>query len=304
MVSNPIVSILMTAFNRETYILNAIDSVLKQTYKEFELIIVDDCSSDNTVNLVRRKALLDNRIKLFINEVNLGDYSNRNQAASYASGKYLKFLDSDDFLYKNSLQIMVDSMERFPSASYGFSYRKYQINDSPFPKLYSPLEAYTEHFLISGFFYAGPGSSIIKRDVFLKVGGFSGKRFVGDYELWLKLSISFDCIVFQPSLIWWRIHDLQENFFSSNSHFHINLLSNFLLSMEYLGNEFCPLNTIQKKISIQTQKTLFCRNLIILLIFKLKPLVFLDLFKRSKINYFDFIKSLFPLRLRLQNLTR
>ena len=89
----PLVSVLMTAWNRQEFIAEAIESVLASTYNNFELIIVDDCSTDNTVAIARTYQEQDTRIKIFQNEKNLGDYPNRNKAVSYASGKYIKYLD-------------------------------------------------------------------------------------------------------------------------------------------------------------------------------------------------------------------
>ena len=96
----------MTAYNRQDYIAEAIESVLASTYKNFELIISDDCSSDQTLEIARGFALKDERIKVFVNEKNLGDYPNRNKAASYARGKYIQYIDSDDLLH---------NLEIFPS---------------------------------------------------------------------------------------------------------------------------------------------------------------------------------------------
>ncbi len=300
MSSRPIVSVLMAAYNSEQFIADAIQSVLLQSYTDFELIIVNDCSTDNTLEICNRFADLDNRIFVYTNKTNLGDYANRNIAASYANGKYLKFLDHDDSIYKYSLSMMVDYMESNPSAAYGFSYRKVQNDLKPFPILYSPQEAYEEHFLKGGYFYAGPGSSIIKRESFFKVGGFSGNRFVGDFELWLKLSSKFDCIVFQSGLIWWRIHNRQESRMADTLYFESHLLSKYLLSLDLLSNINCPLYKSQIVKSKMIQKSLFCRHLLILLLFKLKPIRFHDLYKHSNIKYYDFIKALFPLRLRLK----
>src|SRR5664279_4015758 len=95
----PLVSVLMTAYNREKYIAEAIESVLSSTYTNFELIIVDDGSKDNTVNIARRYELQDSRIKVYINTTNLGDYPNRNHAAGFAIGKYIKYIDADDAIY-------------------------------------------------------------------------------------------------------------------------------------------------------------------------------------------------------------
>ncbi|WP_315819845.1 glycosyltransferase family 2 protein [Paraflavitalea speifideaquila] len=99
MSEQPLVSILMTSYNRQQYIGEAIKSVLESTYKNFELIVVDDCSKDKTVELAKHYEAHDARVKVYVNEQNLGDYPNRNKAASYASGKYLKYVDADDTLY-------------------------------------------------------------------------------------------------------------------------------------------------------------------------------------------------------------
>src|SRR5260370_37746092 len=92
----PLVSVLMTAYNREKYIAQAIESVLASTYTNFELIIVDDRSTDYSVEIARGYERKDKRVRVHVNEKNLGDYPNRNKAASYAVGKYIRYLDSDD----------------------------------------------------------------------------------------------------------------------------------------------------------------------------------------------------------------
>ena len=82
-------SVLMTAYNREKYIGEAIESVLASSYTNFELLIVDDGSKDNTITIAQSFEQKDSRIKVYINKKNLGDYPNRNYAASLATGKYI-----------------------------------------------------------------------------------------------------------------------------------------------------------------------------------------------------------------------
>jgi len=98
-----LVSILMTAYNREEYIGEAIESVLKNAYQNFELIIVDDGSKDQTVAIANAYANNDSRIKVFVNEKNIGDYPNRNKAASHATGEFMMYVDSDDKLNSDTL---------------------------------------------------------------------------------------------------------------------------------------------------------------------------------------------------------
>ena len=89
--NSSLVSVLMTAYNRQQYIAEAIQSVIANTYQNWELIIVDDRSNGDTVAIAKKFAEKDNRIKVYINENNLGDYPNRNKAVSLAKGKYLKY---------------------------------------------------------------------------------------------------------------------------------------------------------------------------------------------------------------------
>lgn len=233
----PLVSVLMTAFNRENYITEAIESLLNSTYKNFELIIVDDGSSDQTVDIAKKYEAKDQRVRVFVNEENLGDYPNRNKAASYAKGKYIKYLDSDDIIYAHSLQVMIDAMEKFPDAGYGLS----AISDSKFPYPYciSAHDSYLEHFNGYGHFDRAPGSSIIKKAAFDQVSGFSGKRMIGDNELWFKLSRYFSLVKLPRDLVWDRIHSGQESktgYAKEYEHLRQTVLT------EALSHPDCPLS--------------------------------------------------------------
>lgn len=233
---NPIVSVLITAYNREAYIAEAINSVLLSSFTDFEIIIVDDCSTDNTLNIAKRIAAKDTRIRVYSNESNLGDYPNRNKAASYAKGRYLKYVDADDVIYPHGLQVMVDAMEQFPDAALGLQcvIREHR---QPYPFLVDTHEAFREHFLGNGFFTSGPTGAIIRADTFREIGGFSGKRFVGDTECWISLALIAPVVLFQPALIWWRTHDGQEfqagndgsEYVEATHNLYINCLSSVML---------------------------------------------------------------------------
>src|SRR5258708_27556503 len=190
----------MTAYNREGLVARAIDSVLASTFSDLELIVVDDASRDGTADVARRHATGDSAVKVFVNESNLGDYPNRNRAASYATGKYLKYVVSDDFIYPPGLQVMVDCMEAFPAAALGLS----AVPDAstPYPFMLSPAEAYRAHFFKRDLLGRAPGSTIIKRSAFEEVGGFSGVRQVGDHELWMKMARRFPIVKMPTDLVW------------------------------------------------------------------------------------------------------
>jgi glycosyltransferase involved in cell wall biosynthesis len=235
---NPLVSILMTAYNREKYIAAAIESVLASTYKNFELIIVDDGSKDDSVRIARTYETQDSRIRVYVNEQNLGDYPNRNKAASYARGQYLKYLDSDDAIYPHGLEVMVSAMTRFPEAGLGSPYHKEQ-DTQPYPYLVDSGTAYKEHFINEDFLLTGPSGVIIKRSLFEEVGGFSGKRFVGDTEMWMKLAARQPVVKFQMALFWWRQHETQE--FRQGQGANGYDLLNYLTMRDILLDPHCPL---------------------------------------------------------------
>jgi glycosyltransferase involved in cell wall biosynthesis len=238
MIDFPLVSILMTSFNKERFISAAIESVLASTYNNLELIVVDDCSNDSTVEIVKQYLVKDRRIRLYVNERNLGDYPNRNKAATYANGKYIKYLDADDLIYYYGLEVIVNYMEKFPDAGFGLAS---PVSDHvPFPIQLTPREAYLEHFGAFGHFDRSPGSSIIKLDVFNKVGGFSGKRMIGDYEFWFKIARYYNMVKYPFDLYWNRIHSEQESKtpYAKN---YPELRRSVLF--EALENPDCPLNS-------------------------------------------------------------
>jgi glycosyltransferase involved in cell wall biosynthesis len=209
--TKPLVSVLMTAYNREQYIGEAIESVLASTYENFELIIVDDHSADNTVSVAKKYAAANPKVKVYVNETNLGDYQNRNKAAAYANGKYLKYWDSDDVLYPHALSVMIDCMEKFPDAGFGLVKAHMPLFDQPYPlQLDHPFKVFcTERSLLSN----SPGSAIIKKELFDKVNGFSGKRYIGDNELWINCSFYSPLVIIPGFLGWDRTHAVQERNF-------------------------------------------------------------------------------------------
>jgi hypothetical protein len=202
------VSVLMTAYNRADFIGTAIESVLASDFENFELIVVDDGSKDATVDIASEYAAGDRRVQVYRNPQNLGDYPNRNRAASLAKGYYLKYVDSDDAIYPWGLSAMVCCMDRFKHAGFGLSARAEY--DQPHPVMFQPEAAYREHFLGRELFGRAPGSAIIRRDAFESVGGFSGIRQLGDFEFWLKIGARYPLVTLPPSLTWDREHSGQE----------------------------------------------------------------------------------------------
>ena len=250
--NNPLVSILMTVYNREKYIAEAIQSILHSTYQNWELIIVDDRSRDRSVEIARQFEKEDERIKVYVNEVNLGDYPNRMKAASYASGKYIKYLDSDDLIYPHGLEVMVSAMEKFPDAAIGLSYNAYE-EDEPLPLMLTPAEALQIHFFKKGILYIGPTGTIFRSEVFRELKGFENYGVASDYEFNLRMAMERPIVLFNRDLVWWRKHDNQEIKLHEEKYYH----QNDRIIKAVLNSPNFPLNSSKKKeISINYKKSI------------------------------------------------
>ena len=255
--NTPLISVLMTAYNREKYIAEAIESVLASTYQDFELIIVDDCSKDSTVDIAKSYEAKDSRIKVYINETNLGDYPNRNKVASYASGKYLKYVDADDYIYPNGLEIIVNQMEAFPNASVGLFSLPQNIQ-KPFPILLSPRESYEYNYFGPGLFHKAPLSAIFRKDSFEEIGGFKPDRMVSDFEMWYRMAQRFNFLLIQDHIVWYREHDAQE--VNSKSAFELIYTR---IEKKYIIDNNSPLNLIQRKLILKRRIKMYLKQLVI-----------------------------------------
>lgn len=231
----------MTCYNREKYIATAIESVLASTYTNFELIIVDDASSDGTLKITKGYAAKDERIQIHVNDKNLGDYPNRNKAASLAKGKYIKYVDSDDYIYPNGLEIMVRSMEQFGGAGFGLCSLKPDA-ERPFPFMLQPKQAYEYHFFGPGLFHKGPLTSIFLKSAFDKMGGFKEERMISDIDMWHRMALQFPVVLMPDGIVWQRTHGQQE---LNDSHRYI--AEGAKIKWKYLLDPACLLVNEQKR---------------------------------------------------------
>jgi len=205
----PAVSVLMTAYNREQYVGAAIESVLAQTWSDFELVIVDDASRDRTLAIARAYEARDPRVRVFVNGENLGDYGNRNRAAALARGRYLRYHDSDDLMYPHCLDTMVRALESEPRAGFALS-RASAWPGGPCPMLLTPRLAYEREFLGHGLFMCGPSCAMFRAETFRALGGFDDIGVASDYLFWMKACARYPVLLLHADLFWYREHPGQE----------------------------------------------------------------------------------------------
>lgn len=205
--SNPLVSVLIPTFNKGEYIEEAIESVLLQTYGDFELIIVDDCSMDNTASIVK-KFLADKRVKFFQNDENLGIGGNWNKALSYATGKYIKYLMADDKFENKLLEKYVEVMEKYPDVSLVTSYRgifgdRNDIIKQPEKGIIDSIRA-IELTLKHGNWIGEPTTVMFRREN-LWLGSFKTEfRFLLDLDMWIRHLTCGSLYVIPEVLSWFR----------------------------------------------------------------------------------------------------
>ncbi len=181
---NDLVSIIMPLYNCEEYIVETINSVLLQTYTNWELLIVDDCSTDNSVDIVKEFTEKDTRIKLCEFEQNVGVATARNKAIAFAKGRYIAFLDSDDIWLPEKLARQIAFMEETNTV---LSYTAYTIIDehSNLKGIFIPPKSLTYNDLLKT---CSIGCSTVMYDT-----NSIGKIYMPnikkrqDYALWLSI---------------------------------------------------------------------------------------------------------------------
>lgn len=196
-----LVSIIMPSYNTERFIRETVKSVLAQSYTDWELIIVDDCSTDHTDDVIQ-EFLSDDRIHYIKNEVNSGAAVSRNRALKAARGRWIAFLDSDDLWLPDKLERQVRFMEE---NGYHFSYTNYSEIDEmsrPNGKRVTGPKKITK----AGMYrYCWPGCLTVMYDA-AEIGliQIADIKKNNDYAMWLKVSQKADCYLLDEDLARYR----------------------------------------------------------------------------------------------------
>ncbi|HTS43351.1 MAG TPA: glycosyltransferase [Puia sp.] len=181
------ISVLMPAYNTEAYIGEAIQSVLKQTFEHFELIIINDGSTDNTENIIR--SIQDPRIVL-INQSNQGVSQALNTGLMHARGEYIARFDADDICYPERLQIQYDYIRKNPEYILLGSDADYVDKNGEYLYYYGTI-GHTHEEICSKINTYCPfihASVLYKKDIVMKLGGYNPKAHTfEDYLLWTEL---------------------------------------------------------------------------------------------------------------------
>ena len=226
------VSIITPLFNAERYISETIKSVLNQSYQYWEMIIVDDCSSDQSVSIVEKFLVNDKRIRIMKNDINLGPGGSRNKAINAASGDIIAFLDSDDIWHPEKLSKHLEFMEKnssvFSHTSYGFIDENgkkikstFHVSDKPID--YKSLLKRTEISCLTAMFDVNKIGKVYMPLI----------SRAEDYALWLDiLKRGFISDPFDEELAYYRQHSVSA---TSNKWKHVLGHWRFLRNRECLS---------------------------------------------------------------------
>ncbi len=243
---NPKISVIIPLYNHEKYIREAIDSVIGQSFDDFELIVINDGSTDTSEDIV--KGFNDSRIAYFYQE-NQGAPHTINRGIKLARGEYISILNSDDAYDKNRLEKAIKILESDHSVFAVFSYVELIDEEGKSIRIkrgaeenwlgLSPDNSFKEYQdiildLLAGNFLHTTSNLICRRSVFDRVGYFSNLRYTHDYEFFLKLCSNFKVYIIPEPLVQYRFHSLNTlNTDYATSNFETGIvLANFILNNE------------------------------------------------------------------------
>ncbi len=212
MKNEPLVSVVITNYNGENYIEAAIESVLNQTWKNWELIIVDDASTDRSLDRIRRYA--DDRIRLLVNSENLRVSAARNRGWNAAGGAYIATLDGDDVWKPEKLEKQVDYLESHPETGACFTWLtlidgkgapvRDEFLENVFRAENRTREAWIHDLLINGNCLADD-SSLIRRETLRRIRGSNPALVqLQDLDRWVRIALQEPLYVLQEPLLMYR----------------------------------------------------------------------------------------------------
>lgn len=205
MPKNPKISVIMSVYNGERYLREAIESILNQTFTDFEFIIVNDGSTDSSLEIIQ--SYDDERIKIINNEKNIGLTKSLNKALKVARGEYIARQDADDISLPNRFEEQIKYLERHPEvALLGTNIYKIDENGKIIGK-YIVLAKPSIKDLFNGNQF-NHGSVMFKKEVIDELGGYNELfKYAQDYELWLRIAKHYNIRNVTQILYKLRSHD-------------------------------------------------------------------------------------------------
>jgi glycosyltransferase involved in cell wall biosynthesis len=205
---HPELSVIMSVYNNERYISRAIDSILAQSFEDFEVIIVDDASTDNTLDILTSYAQKDSRIKIIKNEKNIGLTQSLNKALQYAHGEFIARMDADDISADERFKLQIEFMKNNHNIGLLGTARFVIDEDDNILDVNIPPTQHNDicKALIKHNVFCH-SSMMFRKAVFDKVGYYDERwESAQDYELAFRIARYFELANLDKPLIYWRVN--------------------------------------------------------------------------------------------------
>jgi glycosyltransferase involved in cell wall biosynthesis len=242
---SPFFTIATISYNSEAWINDAIQSVLASTYADFEYLISDDSSTDNSWEVIQ--TYTDPRIRAWKNEKNIGEYPNRNKVLSEAKGKFIFYIDGDDILYKDTLKTLHNYLRCFPNvgAVWGIPVREIQFAVLPYVFNSEQVLQLIYRSNIRIFSLIGFAETVFNTQCLRDNNGFNFTYAIGDTYIKRKLALHADVLMIPEGLSYWRRSNNQASKkVSKNYRSFIDLHQ---INAEVLNDPNLPLTSGDKK---------------------------------------------------------
>jgi glycosyltransferase involved in cell wall biosynthesis len=209
----PLISVIIPAYNAEKTIARTIQSVLAQTYANFELLVIDDGSQDATVEIIQ--SIFDPRLKLF-SYPHQGHSAGRNRGLSHAGGEYVAFIDADDMWTPNKLEAQLQALQSHPEAAVAYSWTNFIDQEDRFlrPGSYIKVKGNVYSKLLGTNFIENGSNPLIRREALTAVGLFDETLITSpDWDMWLRLAARYPFVCVEAPQILYRVstHSVSAN---------------------------------------------------------------------------------------------
>jgi glycosyltransferase involved in cell wall biosynthesis len=200
----PFFTIVTISYNSSQWIRQAIETVLASSFTDFEYLIADDCSTDESWNII--STYTDPRIVALKNEVNLGEYPNRNAVLQKARGKYVLYVDGDDALYHHSLRNVYEYLHFYPGVVCVWGVSVKELSFVSLPQLLSPEEIIRWTYLanVNAATNSGLAETVFEVGALKKIGGFPTRFVSGDIYTKKRIALEGDVLLIPMGLVYWR----------------------------------------------------------------------------------------------------
>ena len=258
------VTVAIPTYNGELYLEECLESAVNQTFSDIEIVIVDDCSTDETVNVAEKFAKLDNRVKIFRNKARLGLVGNWNRSIQHSTGEWIKFLFQDDVLYENCIEKMLHAaVSSAPGAcSFVVAERDFVIEKGVEDGLRHFYEnsvltlkdvfgdktsilpgEFSGEILKRGVglnFIGEPTSVMVRRETCFQYSFFNQNLIhLCDLEYWTRLGTNEGLVYLPEKLNVFRVHNRSASAYNhAHNHFQLECLDKIILLHDYLYHPY------------------------------------------------------------------